>query len=399
MKITVETKIKREIRDVKTGEIVRVSPWEKNLIVDQGLNKMANQSGGSGGCNPASSFTNCLIGNSNAPTSIASGGVTFTQSGFIVTASASFFTSGMVGGLFKYGTGTGGAEYYITVFTSATQVTVDTSATVSTPSAATVWQVQQTALQGAFPAPISNFLYADHYQTGINPNDSLQYCRTTISGNQSLHQRAFVFIAQASTYSVNEIGWSNDGVGGAQNRVNGRIVLGSSDVVSPTNFYVVIIQITFTYSPSAPTSVGNVGTAINTAGTIMLENMQIQQVANSGGVTTNGILDNSVGGVCVFATTTYSQNGSIGSLVNLPTQLSTGVTSGWSYAGTRGTMNATFTFSVSTSAVTAYGVAFTHPNTNNAVLDVLFTTPQSIAAGTFAGTVVWQCVYGRILSN
>ena len=188
----------------------------------------------------------------------------------------------MVGTLFKYGTGTGGAEYYITGYTDTQNVTVDTSALVTMPAVGVVWYVNQTGLQTYLHAATS-------YQTNAGDNS------TTISGGQVTFQRTFIVPTQLAPYSVNEIGWNGKSLGDSTNTVNGRIVLGSTDVVGITNYYVVIVQIIFNYTPAAPAAVLNVGTAINTAGTAMIESLgSIQQVASNGTVTgSNLCLDGS----------------------------------------------------------------------------------------------------------
>lgn len=384
--ITAQARIRTEIRDAKTGKCVKRSKWVKNLVCNQGLTGLA-RSGATLGTT-AGQLTYCHVGNGTNPNSIASGAVTFTQAGTTVTASGSFFVAGMVGQLFKYGTGSGGAEYYITGYTSPTQVTVDTSATVAVPEVATVWAVNLTGLQTP--------LYTTNtYQ--LNSGDN----QTTYSTTGFTHKRTYIVAQQASPYTVNEIGYSPV----ATNNVCGRIVLPSSDVVGTSNFYVVVIQLTFTVSPNVPTAVGNVGTNIDTTGNAMVESLLAFSIINGGTVTTASCpadqINTSSGpnNVCHAYTTNYSQNAtpaattkSNGASVNMGftgyRTFVSGFTCGW-----------TLSYSTTTSGQTCYGVGLRDNNSSNDWLDVKFTTPQTLPTGTFAGTINFRQTWGRILTN
>lgn len=393
MKITVQGKVKTEICDARTGKVLKTQV-RKNLVFDIGLNAMAQQGNAVGVCQPAGVFTNAIVGSGNSPNQIASGAVTFTQSGTTVTASAGFFTSGMVGAIFKYGTGTGGAEYYITAFTDTTHVTVDTSATVITPTLATIWMVQKTALDNVSHA-------ADSYQT-LSGN-----CQTTFAGATVTHQRIFIIAEKPSPYTVNEIGYNAFTIGTTTNTVAGRFVLASGDVVGTTNFYRVTIQLAVVYSPASPTTVANVGTNINTAGTAALEDVgQLHVVASSGAVSTIITNPSEDGGftntfrMCIATYTQNSTPGASGRALNWPSTIDGGVTGSWAYGGSRGLMTATFAYSLTTSGQTAYGVGIaSSANGNNPFFDILFTTPQTLPTGTFSGTVQFSFTYARNLSN
>lgn len=379
-----------QVRDGK-GIIVSESPWRKNLVLDQGLNAMAKSTANSLNCNPAQAFTYCQVGSGTNPVKTSSGAITFTQSGTTLTASGGFFTAGMVGSLFKYGTGTGGAEYYITAFTNTTTVTVDTSATVSTPTVGCVWGVNQTALQ--------TFLYASNtYQTATGD------CFTDKTTMPNLvMQRTFIFAAQASPYNVNEIGWTSTST---TSRCLGRLVLPSTDVVGTSNYYVVVLNITFTYSPSSPTAVSDVGTNINTAGNAMFETTQFMSVVTTAGATTAGSSDSGNQSspslsypLFVLPTTTYSQNGSIAN----PGSLSwTGVNPGsfvQAYGSTRGKLIWSGTLSISTSGQTAYGMGLVGNGDTRPFFDIKFTTPVTLPTGTFQTTTTFSLTYNRNLSN
>lgn len=235
------------IRNGKTIPLQRV----KNLIVDQGLNAFAFAPGLglSSGRGIAFAVDRCYVGSGTNPTSINSGAITFTQAAFTVTASGAFFAPSMVGCILKYGSGSGGAEYYITGYTSSTIVTVDISATVGA-IIGVVWFVQQTTLQ-----------------TQIAQNSVVATTRSNTASTLVV-QSVFTFAPPLVVMNINEIGWSDSAM--TANLIDGRSVLPSTDVIGTTDVYVVTITVTWTLSPITPTVVGNVGTAIDTSGDAML---------------------------------------------------------------------------------------------------------------------------------
>ena len=390
MKITCETRIKTQIMDVATGLCVKERPWEKNLILDTGLNALA---GGANSTYGAGCFTDIYVGSGTTPTSTASGAITFTQATNQLTASGGFFTVGMVGMLFKYGTGTAGAEYYITAFTSSTLVTVDTSITVATPTVGTVWAVNQTAL-------VTKLHSGTSYQTLTGDNSTV-----LTAGGVITHQRKIIIAPQGTTYTVNEIGYNKDAINtGTTNPLVGRIVLSSSDVITTSQYYLVTIQLVITYSPATPTAVANVGTNINTAGNAMIEtltNFSVIGVVNSNGTASGAqTLDYSVSIALVFATQTYSQNGSPGSAFNWTSNSPITLASvNWANVGSsRGTMTLTFSGSVTTSGQSLYGIAI-GGSSSLINADIKFTTTQTAPTGIFQPNTVWQMVFNRALSN
>src|SRR5258708_91829 len=132
MNVTAKMLIKTMVMDAVTGLPVKENDYVSNLFLDQGLNGLAKKAGGglpTPGA-PANAFNYCHTGSGINATKISSGAITFTQATTTLTASAGFFTSAMVNGLFKWGVGAGGNELYITAFTDSTHVTVGTSATV-----------------------------------------------------------------------------------------------------------------------------------------------------------------------------------------------------------------------------------------------------------------------------
>lgn len=383
MNIGVSTRIKTEIRSAATGKLVKRTPWIKNLVVDAGLNSLAKKNtGASNSTTMAGAFEWCFVGSGTNPNAVASGAITFTQAGMSVVASGGFFTSAMVGGILKYGTGSGGAEYYITAFTDSTHVTVDTSAT-HTAEVGTVWFVQQTALQTALHA-------TNTYQT------SGSSCGTTYTSTAATMQRTFVFGVQGSPYTVNEIGYGS--VNGSN--IVGRLVLGSSDVIDTSHFYVVVIQITYTMSPAVPTSVADVGTNIVTAGKAMQEGMNLSSVQSNG--TSNagqGLFD--VSNNLYALVSSYSQNATIASdYTGGPTPTTVTLNSSansWNYGGSVGLATVTIAFNTTTAGQTMYG--FGQVTNGHVTFDILLTTPVTLPTGTFQGNATMSMVYSRVLTN
>lgn len=415
--VDVSIAIKTQVIDALTGETVIDNPFKKNLTYDIGLNAMARSAVGTPTtlrCGPASIARVCRIGDGVTPVKITPGGVTFTQAAFTVTASGAFFTAAMVGGILKYGAaGSGGAEYYISAFTDSTHVTVDTSATVAA-TAATVWQVQQTGM--------ANLLFTSStYQT--NGGD----CATTIVGNVVTHKRTFTFPVQGAPYNVNEVGYSSQSAG---TQVLGRVVLPSTDVVSTSQFYRVIILVTVTYTPSAPTAVANLGVNWDTAGNAMMEFFSIAGVSSIGAVDGtlpnpnfasldatseySGYLGNTSGGMYLVARigATYAQNASISTAMGLTwgvlntnhIQVDSN-SRAWTATGVRGQMKLTYTGNASTTGQTCYGIGISpnynsdNSNRNKPAFDILFTTPQVLPTGSWFPQIEFTQTYGRTLTN
>ena len=341
-------KIRTQIVDFKTGAILKQSPWQSNLVFDAALNLFAGGSLGYAKC-----FEACQVGSGNNPNSIASGAITFTQSGTTITASGTFFTSAMTGAILKYGTGSGGVEQYI-VYVNATTATTTTSMSVVSPTVGTVWMVQQTTLQ--------SYLF-----TNSSYDTSGGSCTTNFSGNTVILQRTFIFAVQSTTYNVNEIGYQKSGQGSA---INGRVVLSSTDSVPNTAYYRVQIQITFTQSPGAPTAVGNVGTNVNTAGNFAIQNWTCTTVDPSTGASVN-----------------YQDNGNPSSLLEGFNTVSLSF-----HAANDLTLNSAISASAISPAAALYVVAF--PSVSNTSQPVGVGVASQSFSFTTAGETIYFLVFG-----
>jgi len=393
--------------DAETGAI-ESEHLAANLVFDSGLNDLTNGRGF------AAFFAGCKVGSGGTtPNSWQSGAIQFTQAGNTITVVgvAGFFTGPMIGGVFEWGSGSGGNETYITsVAGGGLSATVSTSATVSVGQAATVWNVQQTGLQ--------NFLYASGtYQTTAVP--------TAISANTITLARTFVFPVQASPYTVNEIGYANNVAANAS--CNGRVLITPTITVGTTQFLIVTWTITFSISPSAPAAVADVsGGTFNTAGTAMLNCWDCTCVNSAGSTqnlqnnTASNLFDKSQSIAVILLASSKTLPGAIPTpTLNGSFQCNTnGVETGLYTLGTGSIANsspgtivnnlavvigtAAFSFSITTAGETTYGLCFGADVGAGKCTDIFyqdFTTPITLPNGTLAGTLTFTNAFGRVLTN
>lgn len=179
-----------KIQVIENGSLVRDIPWQKNLILDQGLDFVAARTW-------AACMTHCAAGTGTTPTRDDSGAVTASQSGTTVTASAGFFAVGDVGKLLKYDSG---AEARITGYTSTTVVTVGTSATVAT-SLFTLYRVNQIGLA-------SESKRTSTYLTGTGNCGYTDGGTPGVTALTRTLKRTFDFTAEVGNVNYSEIGIS-----------------------------------------------------------------------------------------------------------------------------------------------------------------------------------------------
>lgn len=382
----------------KTGRIMSIGKWEKNLVFDTYLNALAVMASGY-----ARGFETLKVGSGTNPNSFNAGGSTiFTQVGNTITASTNFFTSAMTGGIFKYGaTGTSnGAEQYITFVNATTATAAGAGMTVAIPTAGAVWMVQQTALQTFILASTS-------YATGSGQ------CGATFSGNVATLFRTYTYAQQGTTYSVNEVGYSTSAQGGAI--CNGRIVLGSTVTVPSTNFLVAQFALTATQSPSAQIAQANVGTGVNTAGTAMLNYWDLG-VPNASGTTTNyqagtftsNLCDGENSGnrpsFCFYHSSALTLQTSIQTSVAATVAFSTcyrasiAILSNASQPVGVGVSTSSYSFTSAGETCTAFIVGGASVN-QQLIYVINLTTPFTLPTGSLQGTITWQQTWGRTLVN
>ena len=379
-------KVKTAIINADSGLVEKQSGWQHNTIMDGGLNAMA---AGAGFYNV---FKTIKVGSDGTQNYVFNSGISFTQSGNVITASGAIFTSGMTGWLFKYGTGTGGIETYITAFTDSTHVTVDTSLSVGT-SAGTIWNVIRTSL-GAY-------LYMS--------TASVSGSTTVVSPGVLQLSVTRTFAVQALPYNVNEIGYCNnitdDGT------ILGRIVLASTDIVPPTSFLQVTAVMTYTISPcSAPVSVPNTAVNFNNAGSALWNYYACQAVKPDGSVNSYAGLLGGLGcesmdsavpvfvGFCVLPFTQPSATLATAPPINSFSSFWSGSASFVNTGGV-GVSVASGTFNLTTTGQTAYGYSIGAISPATDEFRVLFTTPQVLPNGAFTGTFSFTNIFSRTLSN
>ncbi len=187
--------------DAATGLEVRALPRKKNLILDQGLDRVAVEK-----------WQDCIryaaAGSDATPTRRDSGAVTVSRAGSVLTASAGFFVPADVGRLFKFNTG---EEVKITAYTSATQVSTATSGAIAA-AAGTVWYVNQTGL-------VAELARTNTYGTAGGDNT---LALDAVAGTLT-QRRTFIFPPEAALVTYREVGWSHDGA--ADQNLFGRDVL------------------------------------------------------------------------------------------------------------------------------------------------------------------------------
>lgn len=128
-----------QVVDAKTGRVVETRPWQKNLILDSGLDRIATETW-------ASQLSYGVAGTGNTPTKdIPDEGDEFDQSGTTITRTTGTrdFSADDIGKLIRWSSG---EEAYITAYTSATVVTADRSQTVAAGEVDALYRVAQTGL-------------------------------------------------------------------------------------------------------------------------------------------------------------------------------------------------------------------------------------------------------------
>jgi hypothetical protein len=391
------------IIDAAMGKVCRDSGIIKNTVLDAGLNLFA-----SGAIGYADFFATCKVGSGTTPIQIASGGITFTQVGTaVVCVAGTFFTPAMVGGLLKYGSGSGGVEQYITAVTGTPVSGVypgctvaGAGMTVAVGTAATVWQVQR--------AGLATYSYqSSTYGTATTP--------TVFSTNTLQLTRVFNFAVQSGSYNVNEVGYSSNVT--ADGTCSGFFVLGSTWVVAPTQFLQVTWTLTYTVSPGVPTAVGNVGTGVNTAGQAMLNYWDCQTLNSDGSVasaqgsypsflmdktqnifggfvaTGIGLPSNPLTTASATQTTLYQMgSGSIFVTVNAGSAAPSNVAVG----------GFTKSFTITSAAESCGGLIFGSQISGTQlkrIFAINFTAPITLPAGSFSGSFSLTNTFSRTLTN
>lgn len=403
MKTKLQVNYRLRVHDAATRRIKREIRGH-NVVLDAGLTALANGQG------TASCMENLCVGSDATQNYIPGGVITFTQALTTITASAPFFTAPMVGGIFKFGHGTGGLEAYILgIGGGGLTATVDVSRAVPVGAAGTVWLTQQTKLV------TFSFNY-DAYVTSVGA------CSTTpVFGGgvcTVTQQRTFIINTKVAPYTLNEIGWGN--AAGANPNINGRVVLGAPEVIGVADYVVITLQLIFTLVPPIPVlsaSGDQVWTQYQGTGTFTgsfaLENWKTQTInAGTGATVQVGLLDsNSIGNANLLLVTNaaFAQNANVGAVspINSSGYASGNAAPTWAQiagigTGVIGVSQWAFNFSFITAGETLYGIGVSYggaamvfdmvPNWSGGV-------PATLPVGAFPVQSTWQNNWTRPLNN
>lgn len=255
---------------------VYARPEAENLILDAFLNRAAT--GESTGVNWANMSIACAVGTGTTATFVDSGATTGSTSGSSTTITISggsfTFTSTHVGYLIRFDSG---EERYIQSQTgTACEVTV--AVNIVSPTAFTVWAVNQTSL-------VSESKRTTTYLTGAGN------CGRSDAGAISTYKRTYDFSAEVSNQNYTELAWSHTGTAGAN--INSRTLIsgGTVSVLIGQQLRVIYnLAVTWGPSTSTPGTYGITGWA-NTDGDYILCNPLVNAAPNintSGSITNNG---------------------------------------------------------------------------------------------------------------
>jgi hypothetical protein len=223
------------------GSIARELPATKNLIMDTGLDAYASHLS-------ADLFRFACVGTGTDPVVRYSAPAVVSQAGGGVnncTSDIPFFQPTDVGKILKIGaqgSGSAGAEQYITAYLNSQTVTTSSS-TVFTSQPCAIWYVDQTTLQTQSKSTQT--------YTGSG-NDTVDTVGAGILTRT--YTRVFVFSAEVGTVTYNEVGWSWDGT-----NIYGRdLILPAGITLAVTQQLEVTLQVSFIISPTQPTPVADV---------------------------------------------------------------------------------------------------------------------------------------------
>jgi hypothetical protein len=178
--------------DSKTGKVKHDCGWQKNLILNQGMNAIATT------YTWANAFLRCAAGTGTTPTQDDSGATTAEQSGTTVTLSGGSFTftdTGTdAGKMIKWDSG---EEAMIVTITNSTTAVVDRSQTVAADTF-TSFRTNQTGLTTEVKRTATYLVGAGNCGTTYTSADGLMVMR-----------RTFDFTVETGSVSYTEIGFAN----------------------------------------------------------------------------------------------------------------------------------------------------------------------------------------------
>ena len=243
-----------------TDKVVYESEWQKNLILNQGMDEVAARLW-------CALFTYGICGTGTQPNSITSGGDTAAQVGTTVTRTGStidFNTDATVGDMIKWSTN---EEARITSITSAGIVEVTPSQAV-TDTTFTIWKTARVGLQVEVKR-------SNTYLAGAGN------CETLLSVATLQNRRTYDFSVESgdATYTEVGVGWASS----AASTVFSRILLNTPVSLVSGQRLRLVYQLNVTLSPSASTSKTlSVSGWTGNTGAECIQNLNISNVSSAG---------------------------------------------------------------------------------------------------------------------
>lgn len=227
------------------GRVVSSRPPKRNLLLDSGLDLVAAHSW--------FALTNvCVLGGGTLPTRRNSGSVELTVAGGTVTASAGFFEANDVGRLIKADTG---EEFYVTGYTSATEVEATAAPDIASPTPFTVWYVNVNG-------------HGQEIRRTTNKSNGTGENQSTWDGSTRIAEikRTFIFPAEVNPVTYREVGWAQSTTV-APNLLGRDLIPGAGDSLSPGQQYKVTLRLLIELpNVFVPQPFPNIGGAFNTTG-------------------------------------------------------------------------------------------------------------------------------------
>lgn len=276
---------KIQVVDSKTGLVVRDYGWNKNLILNGGMDAVASV----GICNLNAV---AIAGTGSRPNSITSSNSTITQSGNIITlwpeigGLQDFSSSVMSGSERQYTHSLETGDVIIYANNSQSNVlgidtvggftaSVDTSYTIESGSnqTFTIWKTSQVGMHKEIKRS-STYLPGSSSVLGFN-------CGTVISHSAKTMRRTYDFTAETTQKNYSEVGVSWTGT--ARAGVFSRVLLPETVSIAATYQLRMIHDLMVTVSPAYPRYVEPTITGwTNTKGTESLQNFLLYDVATTG---------------------------------------------------------------------------------------------------------------------
>lgn len=225
-------RFKVQVVEAATGRIIEDRPWQSNLILDSGLDRIATESW-------ISQLAYCAAGTGNTPTKdLPDPGDEFSQSGTTVTRTTGTrdFSASDVGKLIRWASG---SEAKITAYTNATTVTVTPSQTVAAGAIDALYRIGQTGLATETKRTSTQPQFIDE-------DDGLTAAATTIdaAAGSITFKVTRDFTEEVGSVNYTEIGMSSQS--GSGNNLFSRMLLAGAVTVGAGQLLRVKYELTVT---------------------------------------------------------------------------------------------------------------------------------------------------------